>query len=66
MEPAQQTLTNIPLLVFYPAALAFVAGAGYLGAMVGRSAPGKQQLAGTRMGAFAARASRHRGTRRGA
>lgn len=40
MDPAQSSLSNMPLAVFYPAMLAFVGVAGLLGAGVGRALPG--------------------------
>lgn len=39
MDPGQQTLSSIPLLLFYPGLLAFVAAAGFIGNVVGQAAP---------------------------
>ena len=36
----QQTLSGIPLPLFYPAVLAFIGGAGFVGLNAGRSLPG--------------------------
>lgn len=39
MDPAQQTLSSIPLLLFYPGLLAAVAGSAFLGNVIGQAAP---------------------------
>eukprot|EP00798_Chlamydomonas_sp_ICE-L_P030469 gene30469-35480_t len=39
LEPMQQTLSNIPLMVFYPALLAAVGVFGFTGLMAGKSMP---------------------------
>jgi hypothetical protein len=40
MDPMQQTLSSIPLVLFYPAILACIGGAGFAGLTVGRALPG--------------------------
>lgn len=40
MDPMQQTLSSIPLVLFYPAILASIGGAGFVGLNVGRALPG--------------------------
>lgn len=45
MDPAQQTLSSIPLALFYPLILAGIAGVAQLGLLAGRSLPGKDHRA---------------------
>ena len=46
MDSAQQSLSNIPLALFYPALLAFIGGSGFLGSLFGRALPGKRKTIG--------------------
>lgn len=42
MDPAQQTLSSIPLALFYPLILAGIAGVAQLGMLAGRALPGEE------------------------
>ncbi|KAJ9504713.1 hypothetical protein QJQ45_027426 [Haematococcus lacustris] len=47
MDAQQKTLSSIPLLLFYPALLALVGGAGAAGMVAGRGLPGCHGLCST-------------------
>ncbi len=41
LDPQTKALASIPLALFYPLVLAAAAGAGFLGSVIGRGAPGE-------------------------